>query len=272
MRTVFGWPIYSDVSVSYTPTFSNGTWSSTLPLVNLQSRQLSKMARSTAATTASAKFDCDLGVARAIGVIALPTHNFTTAALVRVRGASDSGFAAVVYDSGWVAGWPPGLTAEQSVGLNVSFFLAPSTAQTARYWRVEIDDTANSAGYIQFGRLILAGLSAPEFNPSYGATMSVETDTIRTVTDGGSTLYDVKPIRRTAQFSIENVAAADAWARHFRMLRLVGTSGQMFFLWDADDSTYGFERSFLCTMRELSPIEYSSAAYHKVAYSLVEEL
>lgn len=272
MRTVFGWPVFSDVGVAYTPTFTNGTWSATLPLTNLQNRQLSKVARSTAATTASAKFDCDLGVARAVGMIAIPKHNFTTAALVRVRGASDSGFTSVVYDSGWVAGWPAGVTAEDVVGMNVSFWLAPASVQTARYWRVEVDDTANSAGYIQMGRLIIAGAYVPAVSPNYGGNTGLESETTRTVTDGGGALYDVRPIRRVHRFTISHMPTAEAFAKAWKMQRQLATSGQLFFIWDADDATYPHERAFLAVLRSLSAIEYTEAAYHQGAYEVLEEL
>lgn len=272
MRTIFGWPVYSDVSVSYTPTFSSGSWVTTLPLTNLQNRQLSKVARSTDATITSTKFDCDLGVARAVGVIALPKHNFTTAATVRVRGASDSGFTAVVYDSGTVAGWPTGVTLEDANGMNIAFWLAPSTLQTARYWRVEITDTANPAGYVQLGRVIIAGAYTSTYAPNYGGSTGLETETARTVTDGGGALYDERPIRRTHRFTIANMAAAEAFAKAWKMQRQLAVSGQVFFVWDADDTTYPHERAFLAVLRSLAPIEYVEAAYHSSAYEVVEEL
>lgn len=272
MRTVFGWPLYSDVSVSYTPTFSGGSWSGSLPLTNLQNRRLSKVARSTNALAASTQFDVNLGVARAVGVMALPKHNFTTAATVRVRGSTVSNFASTVYDSGTVAGWPAGVTAEDAVGINIPFWLCPATAQTARYWRFEVTDTANPAGYIELGRVVLAGAYVPAYAPDYGAGTGLESDTVRTVTDGGGALYDVRPIRRTHRFTIGDLAESEAFGTAWKMQRLLGTSGQFFFLWDGDDTTYKHERSFLAVLRQLSPIEYVGPSLNSTAYEIVEEL
>lgn len=272
MRAVFGWPLYSDASVSYTPTFSNGSWVAALPLTNLQNRQLSKVARSTDATAASTKFDCDLGVARAVGVIALPKHNFTTAATVRVRGASDAGFTSVVYDSGTVAGWPSGVTVEDATGINVAFWRCPTSLQTARYWRIEITDTANPAGYVELGRVVIAGGYAPSYQPSYGALLGLESETVRTVTDGGGALYDARPVRRTQKFTIKDIGYAEAFGSAWKMQRQLSTSGQLFFVWDGDDTTYPHERCFLGVLQALSPLDYSEAAYVTAAYEVVEEL
>lgn len=273
MRTVFGWPIYSDASVTYTPTFSNGTWSSALPLTNLQYRTPSKVARSSAATTASAKLDCDLLTTRAIGVVALVNHNFSSAALVRVRGASDSGFAAVVYDSGWVAGWPSGVTAEDLNGLRPAFWLAPSSTQSARYWRVEIDDTANTAGYLEIGRLIIAGRYESGQRPMTNAALGIEDGSSSHPTDSGAaTIVDRRPSRRVAKFGFSDITESEAFASAWKMQRQLGTSGQVFFVWDADETTYAYEHAFLAVLRNLSALDWAQAAYLSAAYELVEEL
>ena len=38
------------------------------------------------------------------------------------------------------------------------------------YWRVNIEDTSNPDGYVQFGRLFLAGEWQPKFNAALGST------------------------------------------------------------------------------------------------------
>lgn len=273
MRTVFGWPLYSDVGVAYTPTLSNGTWSSSLPLTNLQNRFLSKVARSTAATTASTKLDCDLGVARAIGVVAVVKHNFSTAAQWRVRGASDSGFTSIVYDSGTIAAWPSGITAEDVASMAMSCWVCPSSAQTARYWRVEITDTANAAGYVQFGRLVIAGGYEPSYRPHVSSVVGFDDSSSRAVTDGGKTaLYDVRAIRRSAKVGFDTLPEAEAFASAWLMQRQLSTSGQLFFIWDADETVYPHEHAFLGVLQTLTPLSWVEAAYLNSAYEVQEEL
>lgn len=83
---LFGWPVYSDVGVTYSPSLSGGSWLAALPLANLQDRRLAKVARSTNDAQASTMFEVDLGVARAVRLVGLPVHNLSTAAKWRVRG------------------------------------------------------------------------------------------------------------------------------------------------------------------------------------------
>ena len=45
-----------------------------------------------------------------------------------------------------MAAWPAGVTLEDAAGLNVGSRYIAAADVTARYWRVEIADTANAAG------------------------------------------------------------------------------------------------------------------------------
>lgn len=74
-------------------TLSGGSWLSTLPITNMQTRQVQKVARTTNAANASTLFTLDLGSAKQIGVLAAVVHNMSVTAKVRVRGsASSTGF------------------------------------------------------------------------------------------------------------------------------------------------------------------------------------
>jgi len=271
---IFGFPIYSDVGVTYTPTLSGGSWSASLPLTNLQDRRLSKVARSTNALAASTTFDVDLGVARAVRVVSLPKHTISSAGTIRVRGSNTAGvFTSPGYDSGTVTVWPAGITAETSEGMNLGFVaIVPVAAVAMRYWRIEITDTTNPAGYVDIGRLVIAAGWQPTINLAYGARIGVETDTTREVTDGGAAIYNEKPKRRTAVFTIENLPELEAMTSPFDMMRIVGTSRQLMFVFDPADTTLMHRRSFLAVMRELSPIEFPYYGVGNVPFSLTEEL
>ena len=71
---------------------SGGSWQTTLPLTNLQSRQIQRVARSLNALTSSTQFRIDCGQARAIGVFALVAHSISVLGRVRITG-SDSASA-----------------------------------------------------------------------------------------------------------------------------------------------------------------------------------
>jgi hypothetical protein len=91
-NVLFGWPIYSDVGVLYTPTFAGGAWDANFPLTNLATRYLdgSSVARSSSAALKDTRFKADLKADRAIRVVAIPKHTLSSAAYVRVLGAPAS--------------------------------------------------------------------------------------------------------------------------------------------------------------------------------------
>lgn len=270
---VFGHPIYSDPSVTYTPTFSGGSWNSSLPLTNLADRRLSKVARSSNALAASTQFEVDLKVARSVRVLALPKHTISSAGTIRVRGSNTAGvFTSPVYDTGTVTVWPSGIDAEKSAGMNLGWTHVAASAQSARYWLFEITDTANAAGYVDVGRLVIAGAWQPTINMSEGAKLGLESETDRTVTDGGSAVYNDRPRRRTMSFDIENLPSDEALASGFDMQRLAGTSGQFMFVFDPEDTTHMWRRAFLAVMKELSAVEYPYYGRGSIPYQVIEEL
>lgn len=270
---VFGWPIYSDVGVSYSPVITGGSWSSSLPLSNMQDRRLSKVARSADALAASTKFEIDLGVARAIRVLALPKHTISSAGTIRVRGSNTAGnFAAPVYDTGTVNVWPAGIDAEEAAGMNLGWTHVAAAAQSARYWLFEISDATNPAGYVDVGRLVIAKAWQPTINMSVGARLGLETDTDRTVTDGGAAIYNDKPRRRTMTFDIEHLPADEALENGFDMQRIAGKSGQLMFVFDPEDTTHMHRRAFLAVLRELTALEYPYYTDASTPFQVIEEL
>lgn len=269
---IFGWPIYSDVGVTYTPTLSSGSWSSSLPLTNVQDRRLAKVARSSDALAASSKFDIDLGVTRSVRVIAVLLPNVTTAATIRARVSAASDFTTTVYDSTAVAAWPSGIDAEESEGMNVWTTLVLSAAQSGRYVRIEVTDAANPDGYVDVARLVVAGGWQPTINMAEGAKLGIESETERNVTDGGAAIFNARPRRRTMSFDIADIPSDEALERGFDMQRIAGTSGQMYFVFDPDDTTHMHRRAFLATLRELTAVEYPYYNRGSIPFQLTEEL
>jgi hypothetical protein len=271
---VFGTPIFSDVGVVQTPTLTGGSWLSTLPLTNLQDRRLAKVARSTNALAASTTFDVDLGVARAVGLLAVLIPNLTKSSVPTVRwlGSTVANFATTVYDSGAVAAWPSTATAEDVGTMHVWTPTIPPAAQAARYWRCAIVDTANVNGYIDVARVVIAGAYTPSYGMDVGGKTFLETDTIRTVTDGGAAVYQDKPRRRGETFVISNLTQAETFANVRKMQRQLGTAGQLFFVFDPTDTTLMYERAYLCVLKQLDALDYPWGTAMNAAFSLVEEL
>lgn len=268
---VLGFPIYSDAGVLYTPAISGGSWSSDLPLSNLLDRALENVARSADALAASTTLDIDLGVARAVRVLALPKTNLTAAATVKWEGGTSAGANDVYNSTALAVSWSA-TTAEDRDGINCAVVHVPATAKTARYWRVSIVDTANPDGYVQLARLVIAAGYQPTINMKVGAKLGLRDATVRTESDGAAAKYQVKPVRRTMTFALPMLGQAEAFASAFKIQRQAGKSKQLFFVLDPDDTTYMHERAFLGTLEELGDLDFAKYLYHDNSFRIVEEL
>lgn len=274
-------------------TLSGGSWEANLPLTNAQSRVIKRVARSTDTDLTSTKFDVALDRARNMRVLVLIGHNLSPdTAKWRIQAANDSGFTDVVYDGGSETGpnpdvWPalyPTLTldwedenwwsgkptAEDIAGFTWSAIHILPSLVFARYWRVEIFDELNADGYVEFGRLFMAGQWQPTRNYSYGAQLGFETDTAIEVSLAGTEFFDEREPYRVFSFSIDNLGRDEAMARALELTRRAGISGEVFVVPDPDDLTNMVRRAFLGRLRRLNALDERFHDLHGMGFELKE--
>lgn len=179
----------------------------------------------------------------------------------------------LAYDSGYTLAHPAGTTAETCEGMQPTWLAVTDEDKTARYWRFNIADTANTDGYVDIGRLIVAGGFQPSINMVYGAGLGFDNETVRETTDGGAALYDTRDTRRSLTGVLDLMPETDAYDEWFRLVMRHGKSGQMFVVYDPDDTgTRARQRSFLGVLKDLNPIEHPYHARFRTAFSVLEEL
>jgi len=289
-QPLFGWPLYSDVGPVYTPAFSGGSWSAGLPLTNLQDERVHRKARSATDSTTDAQFDLDMGVARAgLRIVAGIGHNLSLAGLVRVRLSTVADFATNVYDSGWVAPWEnaypaTGLpswhpsyasldfTAEDADNYPLGLTFVTPAAVTARYLRWEFDDSSNPDGYLEMGRLVVAPGWQPSYHPDQGAEIGYDTSSRSQETDGGSFVHTDRARRRLVTLRFGDLPQNEAMVSFFEMQRRLGTTRQLFFVFDPEDGANLHRRSLLCYQRQLTALTMPSYGRNTVPVQLVEAL
>ena len=249
---------------------SGGTWVSTLPLANIKSRILGKVARTTAATTAATKFDADLTTAQTIRIVAAVNHNLTITATARVRGSTVSDFSTNVYDSGWINAWSYAYTAEQREGFTATFAHILSADTSARYWRVEFNDTANPAGYVQVGRVFIGPSWSPAINISFGAELGWNTTTdVQQSASGVEYFYHRAPYR-VQNVKMDFLTIDEGMANAFEIQRLAGIDAEVFWIYDPDDTTHALRRRFLGRLQTLSPVIHPYFEFTSTAFSIKE--
>lgn len=274
IRSILGFPLYSDDGAWGTPLFSGGSWDSALPITNATDRRLALVARSTDALAASTTFDIDLLQSRDVRVLAILIPNLTKSSTptIRWRVSTVSNFATSVYDSGTNSVYSSYSRPEEYEGLNLWSITLPGSDQTGRYVRCEIVDTANVDGYLDVARVAVTSAFAPTYGASVGMKLGYETESQRILSDGGAALYVKKPVRRYYDFVLDHLSEVEAAQLGFILSR-ASIHEQVLWVYDeAGASWAASERNFLGVLRELSALEYADAGRHSVALRVLEEL
>jgi hypothetical protein len=259
-----------------------------LPLTNLQALPLATVARSSNATLASTQMTITLDTSRAISVIVLCGHNLSVNAKYRVTAASDSGFSGVLYQSEWTAVWPilwstetleweddrwwdGTISAEERESYVANLIhLLPLTL--ARYWKLELDDTGNSAGFVQAGRLFIATGWQPHVNFNYGAGFGYESTVQSAMSLGGQEYFTRQAHQRVFRCALSWLDRDEAHTRIWEIQRSLGMDQELFIVPDSDDTLHTMRRAFLARLRTLNLIEQPNFLYYQNALEFLEVL
>lgn len=252
-----------------TATLSGGSWAAGLPLTNLQNRMLRRVARSTNATTAATQFRVDLGQSRIQRAICIGPHNATAGLTYRISAYFDAGYSTAVYDSGWLGatvvpslslawedpGFWYGISSaggDDEVGTWLVHMLSPPV--TARYWQIEFNDTSNPDGYLEFGRLFMAGWWEPSLNYEPGSnSFAFESRTVTQESIGGTEYHWRRQAPRVFSCNWPYLPGSEVFGDVYKMLRTLGVDGEVFVIPDPD-SAHLQRRSFLGRIRSHDPI------------------
>lgn len=212
MANIFlGWPNRGDAA-----TITGGSWEADLPVSNVQQRAASLAARSTDDAKASTQFDLDFGAAIATRAVALVATNLSQAALIKVSWGTSSGGSQVA-TTGWVSAFPITIAyggiewpSTGSLGAEFIVFAATNPAASARYVRVEIDDTLNADGFVSIGRLWIGDGFMPTYNAVYGLERWRDSVSETAQTMSGVTVSNRRRNLRATRFALELLSVAEA--------------------------------------------------------------
>ena len=255
---------------------SGGSWQAAYPLSNLQDDQLSVKARSTNALAASTIVLIDLGAtARAIQCLAILSHNISFAGTIRVRGYSDSGYTTLVAgaDTGTVYAWPQAITEEQALDYPDHWIYCFAAAKTARYWKVEITDTANANGWVEFGRIWLGEATlAPATSIDYGGSLGYESRDVISESLGGAVWGERRTPRRVAVVSFKTLVGVEKQAALI-MQKVLGKTGELLYIQNSAAAAIDMIlEAFPATMRSVNPLQYPLYNTTEMPTELVEIL
>jgi len=218
-----------------------------MPLTNLQTEQPSLPCRFTDLT--QAYFTVTLPNAYNLNLIDLAYSNASSNAMVRRRAATSlSGLTSAPAVDITLPFWP-------TAGLDIAGFtrfphLIYSSAGFGnyKYWRFDILDTGNAAGYVQIGRLILASKSANtcyEFPRGVSADGTIGTNepSARLVSGGGQIYPTIRSKTGRQKFTVVGVKEVDVLKTIGGIQRTRGVSRSVLFVKSTTNPTYIVEKS-----------------------------
>jgi hypothetical protein len=253
--------------------FSGGSFQATLPITNLNLRQLGLVARTTDLAYASTVIEFDLTSLEQIRAVALVNHNLSFDAQYRLTIAETSDLLNPTHVSDVEYVWP-GVYRTEDLDFEAENWwsgqyllreiaatrpLLPIVLASAiwgRFGKLELFDSGNSAGFVQAGRPFIGGGWQPVRNMLGGAGIGFSTSTTSEEAASGALFFDRKTSRREVQFTIDSMTDDEAMAGPFEMMRQMGIDGEVLFCWDPADLKHALRRTFLGHLRELSPIQY----------------
>lgn len=273
-------------------TLSGGSWAAGLPLANLQTRLLSRVARSNNLATASTTIVIDFGQPQRLRILALIAHNISLQGKVRFEASTVADFSSHAYDLTTDV-WGGLLTATWDLNAleweNNNFWLGTYSSEdiegftsisthimdasvAARYWRITIMDPLNTDGFVQLGRLFLGPAIQPRLNYSWGASLGYETLTEIKTAIGGAEFFDVREPTRVFRFSLEFMQDEEAFGKMLELTRRAGVHGEIFVVPDPADVFQGLRRNFMGRNRQISALEQSTWANGGSAHSMAFEI
>jgi hypothetical protein len=263
-----------------------GSWAAAYPQSNLKDYRLGKKARTTDAASANTKLRFALASPCYVGAVALLATNLSVDATYQLLLYSDSGFTTQVYDSGVVTLYPAGtipygaipwgapnwwtakpLPAEITrFQRNLAHVL--SNAMYAQYGELRIFDTANSAGYIEAGRLMVGQSFIPARNVTRDSVaLQLTSRTTRVDARDGTPYFDTLKPSFSMPFAF-NWLTEDEGLRALDLQVIADTHGEVIVIWDHEEEAYAFRRQVFGRLARLDPVRHPHVATYAVAFQV----
>jgi hypothetical protein len=140
------------------------------------------------------------------------------------------------------------------------------------YWRFDLIDPTNPAGYLHIGRPFFGSRWQPVHGMAVGASIGYEARDLAKEMDSGAEQFVDRTPRRVVRFNIEAQTEDEAVMRVLEMQRQLGSSREVIFAWDTGDTLYQPTRTFIARLRQLSPVRCLSRGIWSATFEVAELL
>lgn len=178
----------------------------------------------------------------------------------RIRAAATPGdlTAAPGYDSGPMTFRQAGADDRMPVVAGFHWAADGQAPRQFRYWRIDVDDQSNPAGYVDFGRLYLSNELPFETNASWGVNIGYEdaSQVRRGVTGGAHVLH--RPPVPFMDMTVGFGSEAEMLGFALRLDRLRGVSRDILAILDHESPHYAAQRTVYGLMEQLAPVNLAA--------------
>jgi hypothetical protein len=141
-----------------------------------------------------------------------------------------------------------------------------------RFIHEQFNDTANPDGFLSLSAEYITSVLRPTHNMNFGAQFHVISSTTRETSAGGADVYEKQKPRRQISFSLTNIPLEDAFSSYLDLDTQLDISGNMYVIYDEDDTVLLSRRSFPGRLEELAPLVHSLYDSADKSYVITERL
>ena len=164
------------------------------------------------------------------------------------------------------------LTIQKAFTLPRFVYIHLLTFPSARYWRVDLIDEANAAGYVEAGRVFIGGQLATMLNAQYGATIGYRDRSTSIEAYDGAEYFEDRRIPREMTLTWPVLTDAEANLGALELQRQQGTTREVLVMWDRADTLLAPARTFLGRLTSLSPVRAAAYGINEAAVAVKELL
>lgn len=246
---------------------SSGTWEAAFPLANLQTYLLPETARTSDGTTTQITLTIS---PRDIGAIALAGHNLTSTATWRVRLYSDAGATTLVYDSTVINAFD--VSGDDAAILPPLSYLFAGDNYSTQVIKIDIVDSSNGDGFLEFGRLFVGPIWQAAINVLYGyGSDGIDGTEEQAAVDRKTKYYDEAEVIRSDSMTFPALTREEAYLVVQKMRMRLGKKGDLLFAKDLLGDSTARMTTYLATLQAMNPITQPQFDRHQVGLSLIEK-
>lgn len=268
-------------------TISGGGYTTKRPILNAKNPVFSKKSRTLDLDEANTQFTMIFDKYRPVHVVSIAAHNMSPTATARITLYSDFIQSELIYDSGIINIWPEifataqleweydnfwfgRLDEESRENFTPLFTHFTPEVQVSQSMIVELFDSSNGDGFIEFGRVLVSDAWQPNINVNYGINFGYENTTTVDRADDNTEYFDVKPQKRNMDFVFSRLNEEEAFARLYSMQRNQGISKEILVAFNLEDTVVNYQRMFIGRASQLNPLSQPFIDNYEASLSLLE--